>query len=38
MKKCLELQKKVLGCHYPDIETSLEALNEWGMENFEVRL
>jgi len=37
VKACIQLQKRILG-PYPNTESSLEALNEWQMENIEMEL
>jgi len=34
MEKCLELQKRILGPRHPDTESSVEAVNQWRMDNF----
>ena len=36
MDTCFQLRKRILGGHHPDTESSLEALNEWQMENVEI--
>ena len=38
MKKCFQLQKQILGSQHPHTKTSLEALNEWQMENLAIGL
>jgi hypothetical protein len=37
MKRCVELQERTLGPHYPNTKTSLEALIEWPMEDLGMR-
>jgi Tetratricopeptide repeat len=34
LKTCLQLRKQILGPQHPNTESSLEALNEWQMENM----
>jgi tetratricopeptide (TPR) repeat protein len=36
MEICLQQRERVLGHHHPDTKSSLEALNEWQMENIEI--
>ncbi|KAF2192163.1 hypothetical protein K469DRAFT_554209 [Zopfia rhizophila CBS 207.26] len=38
MRKCYQLRNRILGPQHPRTETSLEALNEWQMENIGIRL
>ncbi|OCK74099.1 kinesin light chain, partial [Lepidopterella palustris CBS 459.81] len=37
-EKCVQLGKQVLSPQHPHIRSSLEALNEWRMENLEIEL
>lgn len=36
IETCFQLRKQILGGHHPDIESSLEALTQWQMENIEI--
>jgi hypothetical protein len=38
MEKCVQLRKQILGPQHPHTKTSLEALNEWQMENLVIGL
>ncbi|RDL35195.1 uncharacterized protein BP5553_07126 [Venustampulla echinocandica] len=38
METCFQLQERVLGRHHPNTKSSLETLNEWQMENIEIRV
>jgi Tetratricopeptide repeat len=38
MKKSFQLRKQILGPHHPNTEFSLEALDEWQMEDIEIGL
>ena len=38
MEKCFQLREQVLGPQHPYTTLSLKALNEWQLENMEIRL